>query len=105
MFIGCYELDKRTYNNIYYKNSCGFREWQKDTFSPDTEKISILDFTIKGKTYNERKANLEDIAKKWQLEFSGLSWSCGELAEVENWLFKNAKRYGLVKEFKENAVI
>ncbi|MBQ6630722.1 MAG: hypothetical protein IJH55_01130, partial [Romboutsia sp.] len=68
------------------------------------EDIEILDFKIRGNNYKERKASLRDIAIDYQLNFASLSWSYGELAEICDWLYKNARRYGLVKEFKENGV-
>lgn len=105
MFIGVYEIDNKTYNYIYYKNSAGFDAWHRDTFSPLTKNINMLDFTIKGKTYQERKNNAEDIAKDWQMIFSQYSWSWGEVAEVSNYFEKIAKRYGLTKTFKENCII
>lgn len=104
MFIGIYKLDGKEYFSIYYKNELGYKEWHKDTFSPNCEDIAVLDFKIGGKTYQERKANLEELAKDWQLNFSGFSWSYGELCEINNYFYENAKRYGLVKVFQENAI-
>lgn len=104
MFIGFYRLDGEEHFDIYYKCREGYEMWHSDTFSPNTKDIAILDFKIGGKTYQERKSNLEQLAKDWQLYFSSLSWSYGELYEIQNYLYENAKRYGLVKEFKENAI-
>lgn len=104
MFIGVYELDNKKHFNIYYKNKYGYEEWFKDTFSPEC-KYETLDFKISGKTYQERKASLEDLAKDWQLHFSNFSWSWGEIAEITNYFYDMAKRFGLVKEFKENGII
>lgn len=104
MFIGVYELDNKKHFNIYYKNSYGYEEWFKDTFSPEC-KYETLDFKISGKTYQERKASLEDLAKDWQLHFSDFGWSWGEIAEITNYFYDMAKRFGLVKEFKENGII
>jgi len=104
MFIGFYRLDNEEYFNIYYKNKYGYEEWQKDTFCPDVKDIAILDFKISGITYKDRKESLEELAIEWQLEFSNLSWSYSELAEIENYFYKNGKKYGLLKEFKENCI-
>lgn len=104
MFIGYYELDDKKDFAIYYKNRLGYAEWFKDTFSPEAKNIEILDFTIRGKNYIEKKACLEEIAKDWQLNFSWLDWSYSELAEICEWFNKNAKRYGLLQVFKENAI-
>ena len=103
MFIGKYELDGKTYFNIYYKNG-GYALWFEDTFSPNCENIEILDFKIGGKDYKERKSNLVELAKEWQLYFSGYSWSYSELWEIENYFLENGKRYGLLKEFRENCI-
>lgn len=102
MFIGVFKnTEGKTENYIYFD----WRAWHSDTFSPATEIIGLLVFKIKGKNYNERKYYLEDLAKDWQLNFSQYSWSYGELAEIESFFYKNAKRYGLIKEFKENCII
>ena len=78
--------------------------WNEDTFSPDTKNINILDLTIKGKTYKERKYFAEEIAKIWQNEFSSLNWSYNELAIMNEYFYKIGKKYGLLKEFKENCI-
>jgi len=104
MFIGYYELDNKEYFNIYYKNKDGYDTWYSDTFSPTCKNINILNFIIYGSTYKDRKEYLRELAIKWQLEFSNLSWSYGELAEIENYFYKNGKKYGLLKEFKENCI-
>ena len=104
MFIGKYELDGKEYFNIYYKNKYGYEAWQRDTFSPTTKNIEILDFKISGITYKDKKESLEELAIEYSLYFSQLSWSYGEYAEIENYFYKNAKRYGLLKEFKENCI-
>lgn len=104
MFIGVYTLEDKEYFNIYDKKNGGFNEWIRETWSPACENINILNFVIFGKTYQEKKDFLRCLAVKWQLEFTQYSWSYGELADVQNWFYKNGKRYGLLKEFKENAI-
>jgi len=105
MFIGIYTLENKTYNDIYFKECGGYNAFHHHTFSPDCEDIKILDFTIKGKTYEEKKASAEELAKEWQLNFAQYSWSYGELAEIEAYFEKVGKRFGLLKEFKENGII
>ena len=105
MFIGKYELDGEEYFSIYHKNKYGtYFEWFTDTFSPNCEDIETLDFTIKGKNYQERKGCLQDIAIEWSNHFSQYSWSYAELAEIGDFFCTNGKRYGLLKEFRENAI-
>lgn len=103
MFIGVYkDYDNKEHFAIYYKNSCGYEEWHKDTFN--VKDYSILDLKIKGNNYAERKAYLEYLAKNWQYNFASYSWSYSELAEIQDFFYKNAKRYGLLEEFRENAI-
>jgi hypothetical protein len=104
MFIGKYELNNKISNYIYAKTKEGYEEWYKNTFSPETENIEILDFTIKGKNYNEKKLCAAEIAKDWQINFSQYSWSYGEIVIICNYFKKIGKRYGLLKEFKENCI-
>ena len=104
MFIGVYELEDKEYFSIYYKNKLGYEAWHQDTFSPETKNIEILDFKITGKTYRERQASLEDLAKEWQLRFWQYSWSYGELYEINNYFYENGKRYGLLNVFHENGI-
>ena len=106
MFIGYYEDSNGNeyFNNLYYKNSNGYREWFKDSFSPMTENVRVLDFKIQGNNYQEKRAYLEDLAIDWSTFFAGLDWSYSELAEIQNWFYTNGKRYGLLKEFKENCI-
>lgn len=89
---------------IYYKNSNGYREYFEDTFSPLIEDLRVLNLCVKGKTYEERKSNLYDLAIDYQYNFAPLSWSYGELIDIQDFFYKNARRYGLLKEFKENAI-
>ena len=100
MFIGKFELDNKVYNSLYYD----YRTWYENTFSVNSSNFETLDFKISGYNYRERKENLEELAIEWSLHFSNLSWSYSELAEIEDWFYKNAKRYGLLKEFKENGI-
>ena len=104
MFIGYYELEEKENFNIYY-GSDGWNLFHNETFSPYTKNIKVLQFKIQGKNYKERKEHLKDIAIDFQLNFSALSWSYGELAEIYNYFETNGRRYGLLKEFKENCII
>ena len=110
MFIGVYtDLDNKEYFNIYYygKNiyggyNRGWDLWFNDSFN--AKDYSVLDLKIKGNNYAERKAYLEDLAKDWQYNFAGYDWSYSELVEIQGFFYENAKRYGLLKVFKENAI-
>lgn len=60
---------------------------------------------ISGKTYAEKKENLRELAKESQILSNEEALSWGELAEMYTFFEKNAKKYGLIKEFRENAII
>lgn len=104
MFLGKYELEGKEYFYIYIKKNGGWRAFHSDTFSPLTENIEILDMVVKGKNYKEKQDYLRDLAIDYQHNFAPLSWSYGELLDIQDFFYKNAKRYGLLKEFKENAI-
>lgn len=57
------------------------------------------------KTYAERKAEAQAMAIEWQLTFSDHSYSMYELMEFGEYFSNLAKRYGLIREFKENGII
>lgn len=104
MFIGCYTLDKQQQNYLYYNCREGWKQWHADTFSPETKDIDLLVLKVSGKTYQERQGNARQLAIDWQVNFSYLPWSYSELAEITSYFEKIGKRYGLLKEFKENAI-
>lgn len=67
--------------------------------------ILYLPLVVSGKTYAERKADLHNKAVKWsntQGEYP--AWSYGELADIQGFFERNGRRYGLLKEFQENAI-
>lgn len=55
--------------------------------------------------YLELKEKARQKAIDWQLDFANHNYSYGELAYWGNYFEKQAKRYGLTKEFKENFII
>ena len=56
-------------------------------------------------TYSEKKAKLREEAVEWQCDFSKHDYSYGELAEMQAYFWKEGKKYGLMKEFRENGII
>ena len=101
MFIEIFKNNEGKIENYIYFS---FEEWNRDTFNPLTEIIGMLDFKIQGKNYTEKKASLEDLAKEWQGQFASYNWSYGELATIGEYFNKNGKKYGLLREFKENGI-
>ena len=61
-------------------------------------------FEIKDGSYNDKKEQVRDIAQRFQSILEpGLSWE--EIAIIQTWFERNGKRYGLIKEFRENGII
>ena len=74
------------------------------TFSPETKEVALITFNVSGKNYQERKENVRQKAIDFQMHnFPGLFWS--EMLWITNWFEEQAKRYGLLEEFRENAII
>ena len=77
-------------------------------YGRDAANIPIITYQkmkISGKTYQEKQSFLEDMAKEWQHDFSYHNYAWGDLAEIGEFFAENAKRYGLITEFKNNAII
>lgn len=80
-----------------------WREYHTATFSPLIDVLFITDFKVKGKTYADRKEFVRDMAINYSNnQACGLSW--GEVAMISDMFYTLGKRYGLLKEFKENAI-
>ena len=55
-------------------------------------------------TYASNKAVARQEAIDWQNDFDNHNYSYGELAEFAIHFEKLGKRYGLLKEFRENGI-
>lgn len=83
-----------------------YDEYHRATFNPLIETTKILNLGLHGATYAERKNALHDLAVDYSLllpDAGGLSY--GELAIISDFFETNGKRYGLLKELHENAII
>ena len=87
---------------IYYR----WDLFHEDTFSPDCNRVFLMDLSkLPGKTYAEKKNNLRDKAIEYSTntsEIYPISW--GEAAEIQDYFETYGRRYGLLREFKENAI-
>ena len=57
------------------------------------------------KTYAEKKAEAQAMAIEWQHNFAEQDYTQFELGCYHNMFYQLGKRYGLLKEFKENGII
>lgn len=55
--------------------------------------------------YQKAKDKVRDKAIEWQLDFNNHNYSYGELAYYGSYFERLAKRYGLIREFRENGII
>ena len=55
--------------------------------------------------YAKGKDSVRNKAMEWQMDFQNHNYSYEELTRFGNYFEKLAKRYGLVREFKENGII
>lgn len=55
--------------------------------------------------YQMNKEKARQKAIEWQLDFCNHNYSWGEIAYYGAYFERQAKRYGLVREFKENGII
>ena len=55
--------------------------------------------------YQKAKGKAMDEAIEWQMGFDNHNYSYGELADFQEHFEKLARKYGLVKEFRENGII
>ena len=55
--------------------------------------------------YQQAKNKIRDVAIDWQLDFDKHNYSWLELLQWQEFFSTKAKRYGLVREFRENGII
>ncbi len=88
-------------------NNCS--ELIGDSFSPDSVTVWLLDTDTppKGKTYNIKKSRLQSKAINYSNIIGSINngVSMNELALIQDYFTRYGKRYGLLKEFKENGII
>lgn len=72
-----------------------------------TKTLFYLPFQIDGKTYQARKESLRDLAIEYQYNNDGdtdIQLSMSELADVFEFFKINGKKYGILREFRENCI-
>ena len=91
-------------NNIERGKLCySWQELHETIFCPEIAVHAILKFSIPGKTYQERKEAARNLAIQYQAEDApGLSYQ--DRYCIEYYFEKIGRHYGLMHEFKENAI-
>ena len=81
-----------------------FDTYKRETFSPCIETVCFFFLEIEGKNYAERKENASNKAWAYSTyQAGGLYWS--DLAIIGDFFERVGKRYGLLTDFRENAII
>lgn len=57
------------------------------------------------KTYQEKKKQARQFAIEWQQGFEQHNYDYYEIKNASKYFYKLGKRYGLLKEFRENGII
>lgn len=60
---------------------------------------------MKINNYQYYKQQARERAQQWQHDFSDYNYFMSELMSNEEFFYRLGKRYGLIKEFKENGII
>lgn len=89
---------------IYYEKAGGHEAYFRDTFCPDTEIVSFISFHAYGKSYAERKESVRNAALDYQSAWSDYCFSYSESAEIGAWFERMGRKYGLLREFRENGI-
>ena len=76
----------------------------KKVFETVSGEQKEMDFTLHGYGYKRKKESLYNLAIEWSNTVSELVLSCNELAEVSQFFERNGSTYGLLTEFRENAI-
>ena len=95
-FIVTYDNYKEYFNNTFCEPGSLVVEWIIDPDKPP-----------KGKTYKDKQSTLQNQAIAYQ-HAAGSSESIlsyWELSIIQDYFTRYGKRYGLLKEFKENGII
>lgn len=71
-------------------------------FNPTVEELCTITLAVSGNTYKERKEDLRNKAIDYSNNWSDMHFY--SIRVFQEFFEKNAKRYGLVREFKENAI-
>lgn len=80
-----------------------YSELYRATFKPINWEVVILD-KLKG-NYKEKQKTLTNKAIDTQYLLSMIPCSWYDLANIDEYFSRYGKRYGLLKEFRENGII
>lgn len=103
MFFAKLKRPTFTESNLYFDNY----QYVIDTFNPEVETLCIIPFHVHGKTYAARKESARQLAIDFQNCEDGsadINLSYRELSYIQGFFERVGKKYGLLREFRENAI-
>lgn len=80
-------------------------EYNRATWSPSIQTLEIYELKIYGKTYKDKKNYLQDLAINLQILLNDMSIDWYTYGIICDFFSRNAEKYGLIKEFRENGLI
>lgn len=106
MFYAVYtDAHEKKHGELYDCSPCGYEKYFEDTFSPYCKIFGVVSIKSSGKTYKERKDSVRNAAIDcYELISEAGDISMGEMADIRDRFEKLGRRYGLLTEFRENAI-
>lgn len=95
-------------DGLYSETFATWDEYHRATFSPDIYPMFVCDTErtrVGGKTREEKKAFARGLAIGWQrmlVDFYDCTYM--DFVIAGNYFYKLGKRYGLLREFRENGI-
>lgn len=97
-------VDGHTESGIY---RCEHSEMVDSVRKAKSVFLFVLPFRIVGKTYQERQESLRELAIDFQYNNDGdtdIQLSYSELADASDFFERMGRKYGLLREFRENCI-
>ena len=102
MVYAVWQNEDGTYDGGVYQN---WSAYFADTFSPQIEEVALIsDKAVLTGSYQDKKNYIRSQAVEYSLSSSLIPLSYMELMIIEDYFYKMGKRFGLLREFRENGI-
>lgn len=92
-------------NKEFFRMMKKYNPMQIGRFTFECSEVCDTDYRYYGLTsYAENQEALRNIAIEWQYNFEEMNYSWGDLSEWQDFFTEYGRKYGLMREFKENAI-
>lgn len=94
-------------DGLYSETFDTWDEYHSATFSPDIYPMFVCDTEsthVRGKTRAEKKESARQMAIAWQYAIGDFCPSYEDFAIAGDYFTAVGRRYGLLREFRENAI-